>query len=362
MPFRRELILNSLSMPLYRSFRATGFPLMSPLHLAVAVTYRCRNRCLTCRVIDIVGHSELSPEEYRNVFSSHDVRPLFMTVTGGEPFVRGDIADVLDALSGGGPAVMSVHTCGDDPDAVSAAMRAVAGAHPRVKYLVLLSVDATGADLERLRGGAANAFEALLLTYRALRQIGAQNLLVGFQILVSRYNEGNAGALLENVAGLFPDFIALDMACGAEELNVTGSDVMPDLKAWRSVCDALRDVAGKRRGRALQRFLHEVNLRRAALAALSMEKMAQAVPCQAGHASLYISPAGSVKDCPVAAREMGSLRENRYDLAHILRTVPAARVRSEVRRSGCFCPMSSCGPCNVALTPRYLPGVIAAIL
>jgi MoaA/NifB/PqqE/SkfB family radical SAM enzyme len=99
------------------------------------------------------------------------------------------------------------------------------------------------------------------------------------------------------------------------------------------------------------RFLKHFLARRAEITLLNLRRMKRTQACLAGHAYLYIDPTGSVRDCPVAAREMGDLRENQLSLERILKSETARRVREQVNKSECFCTMSAPALSNIFLSP-----------
>ena len=89
----------SLRPPLYGLWqlaRANLGPLPCPARVNLAVTHRCQSRCRTCLVWKGGPEPELSLEDFRRFFAEN--RHLAaLTVTGGEPFLREDLADVLGA-------------------------------------------------------------------------------------------------------------------------------------------------------------------------------------------------------------------------------------------------------------------------
>jgi hypothetical protein len=87
-----------LKLPLYWSFYHLGRPMLLPFSLVVSVSYRCNSRCRTCGVWRRES-DELSLEEWRQVFAHLGRAPFYLTFTGGEPFLRPDLPEIVIAAA-----------------------------------------------------------------------------------------------------------------------------------------------------------------------------------------------------------------------------------------------------------------------
>src|SRR3972149_1084889 len=66
---------------------------MRPLDAVLAVTYRCNARCAMCGIWKADSTAEAPPELYRKLPSSLKN----INLTGGEPFLRQDLAAIHEA-------------------------------------------------------------------------------------------------------------------------------------------------------------------------------------------------------------------------------------------------------------------------
>lgn len=363
MMLNREIILRAVDVPFHRSFRALGRPVIAPLEISFAVTYRCLNLCHTCNSFQNSRIAEMSDKDYSAVFQRMSFTPFSVTFTGGEPFLRGDFGKIAGlACKELAPPLIQVLSCGDQPDTIAATMKPLVEYYSDTQFIVWLSMDGGRGDLDRMRGGVPHSFESLLKSYRMLRSIGATNMLVGLNLLISKYNEDRGLRLVDDAFSLYPDLVGLDIAFGSEALGVTAVQVMPDMEKAGRIVASYTSKMKKLRGRSAVRLLRRSLTGRVRMAQRNMLGMARMHNCYAGHASLYIDPAGSVKDCPVAARELGDLKENDFRLDRILKTETANRVRAQVKNSECFCTMASPSFSNFFLSPRgYLQLAAASI-
>ena len=65
-----------------------------PIDAVIAVTYRCDSRCNMCNIWKLEPGPELAPEEYRRL--PRTLRDV--NITGGEPFLRDDIVDLVRVI------------------------------------------------------------------------------------------------------------------------------------------------------------------------------------------------------------------------------------------------------------------------
>ncbi len=363
MNLSKEVWLRSLDVPFHRAFRTFGRPVIAPFQITFAVTYKCLNLCRTCHSFKNPQGRELTAKEYAAMFDKMTFTPFCVTFTGGEPFMRDDFGKIVGlACRKLTPPLVIVETCGDRPDRIKSEISTLAGYYKDTIFLVLVSLDAVKEELDSMRGGVPQSFETVLRSYRLLKSISMPNLFTGFQVLISKYNAASGARLLEDVFMLYPDIVSLDIAYGCETLGAVAVDVMPEFDDISKLTKLYLEKLGELKGRSAVRFLKSFLARRAELELNNLRKMKRACRCLAGHAYLYIDPIGSVKDCPVAARELGDLRENQYDIERILKSETARRVRDQVASSECVCPMSAPALSNIFLSPEGYINLAGACL
>src|SRR3972149_1169181 len=101
-----------LKIPFFKLFRKFGLPGMLPISYTVSLTYRCNSRCKTCNIYSR-NSDELSVEEYERAFLSIGKSPHWITFSGGEPFLRRDIADIcIKAYELCSPRIINIPTNG----------------------------------------------------------------------------------------------------------------------------------------------------------------------------------------------------------------------------------------------------------
>ncbi len=145
-----------------------------PAWCTYLVTYRCNARCGMCDSWKQPPQDELTPPQAATLF--RQLRPLdVVRITGGEPFLRRDLAELVRAIdSAARPRVLHITTNGSFPQRVQQLI-ADFPAPRRLRFMV--SFDGLAPEHDRNRGPAvtfARALETTRLLARARRTHGVE--------------------------------------------------------------------------------------------------------------------------------------------------------------------------------------------
>lgn len=131
------------------------------------VSYRCNARCGMCDSWRLKPGPELTVADVGIVFGKIG-RLDVVRLTGGEPFLRADFADIAETvMAHSRPSVLHVTTNGSRPDAIEAFARSFSRPE-RLRFLV--SLDGLAAEHDQSRGDDAT-FDTALETVRRLTEI-----------------------------------------------------------------------------------------------------------------------------------------------------------------------------------------------
>lgn len=155
-----------------------------PTDVSVITTYRC---CMRCKMCNIWQHPtdadrEIKPEEL-------EILPQlkFVNITGGEPFIRTDLAEIVEVCFRKAPRVV-ISTSGYHVDRVLE----LADRFPNIGVRVSLEgLAETNDDLRGREGGFDRGMKVLL----GLREKGVRD--IGFGITVSNHNSADMLELYE---------------------------------------------------------------------------------------------------------------------------------------------------------------------
>ncbi len=352
-------------IPLYWSFYRFGFPKLLPFSLVISVSYRCNSRCRTCDVWR-KPNDDLSLDEWKRVFQKLGRGLTYLTFTGGEPFLRQDLAEmVVAACESCRPEYITIPTNGILTDRICSSVDQICTSAKESIIGINLSLDGIGKDHDDIRLVPGN-WEKAMATWRALKELQANrpNLMLSIHTVISKFNIGRFQEIHAGLVSLNPDSYITELAEERVELDTIGFDITPAPDAYAPVADFLSQQAHATPARGFARITQSFRARYYQLAKRTLYERRQVIPCFAGWASGHIAPNGDAWSCCIRAEPVGNVRETGYDLAPIWRE-QVGRMR-EMRRSiaagECACPMANASYANMMLHPPTLVQVIRQML
>ncbi|MGI6208094.1 MAG: radical SAM protein [Anaerolineae bacterium] len=340
-------------------FRLLGVPSL-PFSLVVSVTYRCNSRCRTCNVWR--KHSdELTLEEWQRVFARLGHAPRYLTFSGGEPFLRRDLAEIVaSAYEHCRPLAITIPTNGLLGDRIAETCDRIAAACPQSNVGINLSLDEVGERHDQIRGVPGN-WEKAMGTWAALKQLRRPNLTLSIHTVISRHNVQRLPEIRQALAALEPDSYITEIAEQRRELDTLDSDITPSPEEYRQAVEDLL-AAGSVSAKGFAALTQAFRARYYRLAAEIVEEERQVIPCYAGWASGHFAPDGDVWTCCTRAEPIGNLRQTGYDLRPIWQGEEATRLRRSIRAGECACPMANAAYTNMLLDPASLLQVAGHLL
>ncbi|HJX37238.1 MAG TPA: radical SAM protein [Anaerolineae bacterium] len=340
-------------LPGYTSFRRFGRPRPLPFNLVVSLTYRCNSRCKTCNVWQ-KSAEELSANEWERVFRAIGSAPYYLTFSGGEPFLRQDIAEIIGAaVRVCRPSIITIPTNALLTNVVPGTVEKILRETEGVDLGINVSLDGIGEEHDAIRG-VPGSYDKALDTYRQLRAIENPRLTLGIHTVVSRFNVGRLPQIYAELTGLQPDSLISEVAEQRVELGTMDADITPSPQQYAQVADFLTAQARNRSSAGLATITQAFRAQYYQLAKRILLERRQVIPCYAGFASAHISPDGDVWACCTRAEPLGNLRDTDYDLAPIWLGDRAEAARRSIAAGECYCPMANVSYSNMLLHPPTL--------
>ena len=199
-------------LPAYWAARRFGTRAPLPVSLTVSLLNDCNARCATCRIYQREVGQLLSVAEYEQIFASIGPALRWVTLTGGEPTLREDLGDIVAALERRvHPRIITLPTNGLLPDRVESQVSTILRVF-RGTLVVNVSLDAVGAEHDRIRGvpGAWDKATSTLDRLKALRSAG--RLVVGIHTVLSRFNVQAFADTCAALLALEPDSMITEIA------------------------------------------------------------------------------------------------------------------------------------------------------
>jgi MoaA/NifB/PqqE/SkfB family radical SAM enzyme len=283
----------------------------------IAITYQCNARCVMCNTWQ-------HPSEPAAEITARDLRSLpqleFANVTGGEPFMRDDIAEIVGVVTQKARRVV-ISTNGYFTERVLA----LAERFPDIG--VRVSLEGLPAANDQLRG-LPDGFDHGLRTILQLRARGVRD--IGFGITLS---DRNADDLLE--------LYELADAMGVEFATAATHNSYYFHKFDNAFSDPER-IAGRLEelSRRLSRTWKPKSWFRAWFnmgLANYVRGGDRLLPCGVAEDVFFVDPFGEVRPCNALEETMGSLKRQSFD--EIWTSAQAQEVRARVATCGRNCWM-----------------------
>jgi MoaA/NifB/PqqE/SkfB family radical SAM enzyme len=346
----------------YRAAHATGRPRQLPVNLTVSVTYSCPSRCATCDIWQ-KKVDDLSVDEYGRLFPTLERVPVWVTISGGDQFVRGDLDEIVRLIRTQiEPSIVNIPMNGVITERIFTLLPKIAHHTAGTQLVLNLSVDEIGEEHDRIRGAERN-FEKLLLVAELIHDLKKTypHVVLGVHTVISKLNVHRIPAIEREARAIFrPDSYIAEVAENRVELKTMHKDITPDPADFRRAIDHLRNVIRENRStHPVARLVESLRLEYYELAARILEEKRQIIECYAGWASAHLAPDGHVWGCCVRAESLGNVRDAAYDFRTVWNGPAADAFRASVRAHECACPLANASYTNLLLDAPSLARVTA---
>ena len=346
------------------SFCANAFKAVcsgKPWKLNYALTYLCNSKCTTCGIWkkytqdefnDQPGlQYELSLDEVEKTFINMPSSIVCIGFTGGEPFLRKDVASIIEAAAGSLPALslITLPSNGLDGDAILSRLREIASIKKRPQIMVHFSLDGPSEINDKIRG-KDNSYKKTWSTYtRVINEFEGDSLMrFGIECTVSK---NNAEEVLPFVFDLIDKGhnVSLNFAQQAGFYNnLDEESPSADLDKINIIVDGMRK---RLRLYKTEDIIKRVFLNKVSRFFSSSGKMI--MPCSALESSFALDPYGNVFPCLMWQKKIGSLKETNYDVKPILESVTARKTIDQIKSENCPVCWTMCEASHTILTNLF---------
>ncbi|NLD35610.1 MAG: radical SAM protein [Desulfatiglans sp.] len=324
-----------------------------PMNLTFSLSYRCNSRCKTCNVYKKDSY-ELTPDEWKKVFKSLGKAPFWVTISGGEPFLRDDLLEIVRALYDNcRPAIINIPTNGILHNRIPDRVKEIASYCKGSQIIINLSLDDIEERHDAIRGVPGN-FEKALKSFNGLKKIHLDNLALGIHTVISQFNVSRIPEIYDYLIKLNPDSYITEIAEERVELGTIGCAITPTLEDYSVAVEFLRSRLKKGSFSSVGRLTRSFRLEYYSMVQRIMKEKRQIIPCFSGFASAQVAPDGDVWPCCIKAEPMGNLREHDFDFKKIWLSEKANNLRKSIKNGECFCPLANASYTNMLHDPKTL--------
>jgi MoaA/NifB/PqqE/SkfB family radical SAM enzyme len=342
-----------------------------PVSLVHFITDRCNARCPHC-FIDFDGEDhakgELTLEEIQKISKNMGPHLMNINLTGGEPFLRKDIAEIARCyFTNTSIESIFITTHGGFPDRIAKFAEEIRQELGKKKIIMSFSID----DFEEQHNQnrkVKNLFDNVLESYRIIKNSG-DNFMANIAITVSHTNHNIVMDLYHHLVekqGIKAVTVTAVRDEGVYNIPLEEKEFI--LTAYSQLSEQVaKDMkSGKLGGydtsTLLGRMMNKKNMIVNQIIKETYLEPKYISDCFAGSLFGVIGADGTVFPCEILERPLGSLREYDYDFLALWNSSKVLETRKWVKDTKCNCTYECAWSFNVMGNWKYQPKMISAAL
>lgn len=342
----------------------------APVSLVHFVTHRCNARCAHCfvdRGQPMYSGQELSLNEIEQIAASLHGRVYHVSLAGGEPSLREDLAAIGAAYARLAEArSMLIVSNGSRPEALQRAAAQVLEASQRLDLIVSLSIDEIG-DAHDASRRMPGLFEKVIESYERLATLKDRGLSLNANFTLTRHNQDRAVRILREASRLMPEASFSLTAVRGRTADSAGAAI--DAQKYAEADEFLQHRSAEGEMPAVYEnfsFGRRVLNARKDLLREEVKRVLQGrAPrgaCYAAKLTGVLMADGSVYPCELIAEPLGNVRDFSYDFPALWRSAHAESVRRGIDVAKCACTYECAWGVNVLFGVNHLPRLLAALV
>ncbi|MBI4993291.1 radical SAM protein [Candidatus Wolfebacteria bacterium] len=336
---------------------------LGPLYLIHFITNKCNAKCKHCFYWQSLNtHEKTLTVEEIDKMTKHLGRMLFVNLTGGEPFLRPDVAEIAKVYyKNTKPINITIPTNGILTEKIAKDTEEILRACPRTTLAIKFSIDGTEKTHDDIRG-FAGIFNSLLNTYNRLNELkkNYHNLDIYFTTVVSSANQNNLDDLFNFMKENLKDNTWLVLLARGDTKDPTIKNF--DEKIYKAFAEKIRNTFGNKS----RLFFSELLLARDKVSDDIVYKTTvenkYLSPCYAGRTAGVIDENGNIKPCEILSDTFGNIRDYDYNFKKLWTDVKAKKIRKKILDTKCFCTHECFVGNNVIFNLMMWPKIIAKLL
>lgn len=268
------------------------------MEAAIVTTYRCPNKCYMCNVWKYPTKIE---EEFKPSLLEKLPHLEFANVTGGEPFLRDDIEEIISVLGKRAKRIV-ISTNGYFTHKVLDVAKKNKGIGIRI------SIEGLPAANDELRG-VKNGFDCGLRTLLELQRLGFQD--IGFGITVSDRNAKDMIELYQLAKAMKVEF-ATAAVHNSYYFHKYDNEIHKKNEVIACFEELIKDLLRSRKIKNLYRAYFNYGLIN------YIKNKRRLLPCEAGTENFFLDPWGDIRPCNgmeegIWFESMGNLNEKSFN-------------------------------------------------
>ena len=335
----------------------------SPIYVVFFITENCTAKCVHC----LLGErekttDELTLDEIEKISGNMD-NILFLLLTGGEPFLRDDLPEIVKIFyKNNSICNLGIPSNGSLTSKIVEYTEKILKDCKKLDFAVDISIDAVGKEHDRLRS-AEGLFEKAVWTFKELSKLEEKydNFTLNVALTASSYNQDK---LLDTYRYLKEDLGAKSITY----LLTRGSPRDPgarkvDINNYIRLAELIEKDTETRSLYGYDNyfgadFINAMKILRQRVISRIVKENKGVLPCYAGFLSCVIMSNGDVYPCELLSRKMGNLRRANYNFRKIWESEESNDIRKYIKETRCFCTYECFLTNSILFTPSMFPDLL----
>jgi len=328
------------------------------------VTNRCNFRCKFCFYYAEIEKGrkpeELTLEEIDKISKSTGSL-LQLSLTGGEPFLRKDFAELTNIwIKNTGVRFVTIPTNASLKDRMIRYLHEVLPKHPSTFFRLAFSIDGISEehDLNRFMPGSYNKIIECYNEISPLRE-KYHNLILDTNTVFTSSTEGKILEILTHLNENFEfDNHTVTYARGDIKDENLKSDAKNEYIKMNEFLNNLERKKEKRFMYPAYRAVRDVAWKNL-MSVVFDDKFV--TPCVAGRKLIVISETGVVRPCEMLDKTIGDLRDYNFDVKKLMASQEKKELADWIIKSKCKCSFECAHAANVVWNFSEIPKIIKEI-
>lgn len=318
--------------------------LKKPYKLNFAITYWCQSRCLTCNIWQMKPKGELTLDEIKEFAKKNDYFK-WIEITGGEPFLRSDIVEIVKAFKEHSKNLYIVtiptNSLTNHDTVVSKISEMLDLGIP--KMAITISLDGYRELHDKIRGVPGN-FDKAIDLFKRLMELKKthKNLYFVFGYTMSSFNKGRFFDTFDSVKSYIPSITYNDFHINLAQNsdNYYGNSNLNIKPAGIDVASEIYKLVKLRKARPSAIEAVESTFLKGLVSYAKTGKMP--MHSRSLEASVFMDSFGNIYPSIMWNEKIGNIKDTGYDLNSVLSNQNAVRVRNELKKGNEPLQWTSC--------------------
>ena len=335
-----------------------------PPFLIFFVTNLCMMKCAHCFYWKNLNDAsdEMSLSEIEKIADSTP-RLSFLRLTGGEPFIRKDLADIIGLFySKSRVRRIAITTNGFLVEQILKTTERVVSEFPDLSFEVGISIDNLKDKHDDLRA-TPGAFEKAIETFSRLAVLQGKysNLGTGFIVTMTKENQDDIVDVFEYLKSLSPDGMGLNIVRG-EPKSTCPDDI--DIEKYDRVRNIMNEYNFRKN--ESRSFVEQMRRNKTIVSQDLIIKMIrepkEQIRCLAGQDIAVLYPDGNLAACEMLPESIGNLRDYGYNVQALWADDKRKKIIKFIKDTHCFCTHECFITASAVFSPAVMTGIAAKTL